>query len=371
MNGSISTSASAIDKSWTSPVNAAMNVGISYSLGTSKIGTAEKARIDETIANLTYASAVSTVEESVTLAYINLQNAHLNIETSRISLNNLNETLANTKERYESGYASELDVYEAELAVRNSKYGLKALMDAYELSLDSFRILTGITDDEIELSDIRYTDELTLPGAEELMMLYSSSIISVQSSEASIDKAESNLKSAKISNYYPSVSFSAGWDLTGNAGYTSNGTGRSTASDNFYGRITVSVPISSYIPGSNGNNSVKNAEDNVEIAKLQMANAKQSILSSLKSDISRINQQSENISIAEESLAIAEKTLELRRESYNAGLSSLSDLLSAENRVLSARLTLDSARLSKLTAIYNLCFDLGISRSELEEKYSN
>ncbi len=370
LNGSITTSASAIDRSWSSPMSATMNIGVSYSIGTSDIGTAEKARINETIANLSYAMNAASLEESVTIAYINLQGMIISIESSRLNCSSLQRSLDSTKEKYESGQASELDLYEAELALREAEYNLKALQDSYDISLDSFRTLTGISDDEIELVTIEYAEELSLPSAEELIAKHSSSILSLQSADASVRKAENSLKSTKISSYYPSVSFSAGWDLTGSANVSSSWNAGTSASDNFYGRLTVSVPISSYIPGSSGNNSIKNAEDDVEIAKLEVANQRQAAISEIRGDIATIRQQDENIALAEQRSEIANKTLELRKEAYDAGISSLSDLLTAENNVLSAQLSLDSARITQLLSVYNLCFDLGITREELEAEYS-
>lgn len=369
LNGSISTNASAINQTF-NPINASMNLGVSYSLGTGMIGSAELARIQETIANITYATTVSSLEESVRTAYLNLQSSKISIDSSKVTLENLKRTYESTKEMYDSGLSSELNVLEAELAIKKAEYSLKALNDAYDLSLDAFKILTGITLDDIELDELDEAKELKLPSAEALIAENSNNILKLQSSDASIAQAEVNAKTTKIQTYYPSVSFTAGWDLTSSGSVNSSWKGSGNTNDSFHATVAFSVPLSSYIPGSTGNKTVKNAEDNVKVAKLNKENTINTLTTTVKNSISSIEQQYENIALAEDNLELSEKTLELRRESYEAGLSTLSDMITAENSKLSAELSLSSAKSQYIKSVYGLATALGTTKTELENKYS-
>ena len=369
LTGSMTTSASAINQTF-NPINANLSLGVSYSLGTGLIGNAESARIQETIANITFMTSVSSLEESVITAYLNLQSSKISIESSKVSLENLKRTYESTKEMYESGLTSELNVLDAELAVKKAEYSLKALNDAYDLSLDAFKILTGITLDDIELDELDEVKALSLPSAEELIAEYTKSILRLQSSDASIAQAEVNMKTTKIQNYYPSVSFSAGWDLSSSGNVNSSWKGTGDTSDSFHATVSFSVPLSSYIPGSAGNKSVKSAEDSVKIAKLNKENTINTLTTSVKNSLSTLEQQYENIAIAEDNLELTKKTLDLRRESYEAGLSTLSDMITAENNALSAELSLSSAKSQYIKSLYGLATALGTTKTELENEYS-
>ena len=369
LTGSATTRGSAINQSFTS-LSTNISLGVSYSLGTNLIGNAESARIQETLANITYLTKVQSLEDSVRTAYLNLQSSKISIESSSVTLNNLQATYESTKDMYESGLTSELNLLDAELALKKAEYSLKALNDAYELSLDAFKILTGINLDDIELDDLEDVVALNLPSAEALIAKYSNSILSLQSLDASIEQAERNEKDTKLQSYYPSLSFSAGWDLTGSANVSSTGNGSSNISDSFHTTVSVSIPISSYIPNSNDSNNVKNAEDSVKIAKLNKESSLTSLTTTVKNSINTINQQYENIALAEESLELSKKTLELKKESYEAGLVSVSDIISAENNKLSSELSLSSAKAQYIKSLYELASALGTSKSELVKEYS-
>ena len=246
LTGSATTRGSAINQSFTSQ-STNISLGVSYSLGTNLIGNAESARIQETLANITYLTKVQSLEDSVRTAYLNLQSSKISIESSSVTLNNLQATYESTKDMYESGLTSELNLLDAELALKKAEYSLKALNDAYELSLDAFKILTGINLDDIELDDLEDVVALNLPSAEALIAKYSNSILSLQSLDASIEQAERNEKDTKLQSYYPSLSFSAGWDLTGSANVSSTGNGSSNISDSFHTTVSVSIPINSIL----------------------------------------------------------------------------------------------------------------------------
>ena len=134
--------------------------------------------------------------------------------------------------------------------------------------------------------------------------------------------------------------------------------------------VTVSIPISSYIPGSSKNNSLKNAEDSVAISKLELNAGRKDYISALRSTLTSIDQNRTNIEITSKKAEVAQNTYDLTLESYNAGLTSLSDLQTRMDALSSAQMELINAESEYIQNVYSLSFMLGIDYESLVTLYA-
>lgn len=363
LTGSATFNGSIKNQSWSN--SGSFSAGISMGLGTSLIGSTAVNNATRMLANLNYAIETSSLEQSVTQSYWNLVGSKKSIESAQSDLEASERTLESTKASYEAGMASSLDLANAELTVLRYQYALKLLEDAYIISQEAFRTLTGIEGD-FDVTDFPEIVYLSLPTAEELYKEYGESTNSIKMLNASVSSSEAALTLQQVSNLYPSVSLALDYNVTGTTDFEK----ANNISDDFTARITVSVPISSYIPGSSANNNLKNAKDSVAISKIELNAGRKELLSSIRSLLTTIEQNRSNIEICSKLSDTAEKTYELALESYNAGLISSSELQSKMDSLSSAQLDLISAKSEYIQNVYSLAFMLNIDYESLVTLYA-
>ena len=366
LTGSATFNGSIKNQSWSN--SGSFSAGISMGLGTSLIGSTAVNNAARTLANLKYAIDTSSLEQSVTQSYWTLVSSKKSIESAQSDLEASERTLESTKTSYEAGMASSLDLANAELTVLHYQYALKLLEDAYIISQEAFRTLTGIEGD-FDVTDFPEIVYLSLPTAEELYKEYGESTNSIKMLNASVSSSEAALTLQQVSNLYPSVSLALNYNVGGDA-YYNNPMGKDGFNDTASATVTVSVPISSYIPGSSANNNLKNAKDSVAISKIELNAGRKELLSSIRSLLTTIEQNRSNIEICSKLSDTAEKTYELALESYNAGLISSSELQSKMDSLSSAQLDLISAKSEYIQNVYSLAFMLNIDYESLVTLYA-
>ena len=363
LTGSATFNGSIKNQSWSN--SGSFSAGISMGLGTSLIGSTAVNNAARTLANLKYAIDTSSLEQSVTQSYWTLVSSKKSIESAQSDLEASERTLESTKASYEAGMASSLDLANAELTVLRYQYALKLLEDAYIISQEAFRTLTGIEGD-FDVTDFPEIVYLSLPTAEELYKEYGESTNSIKMLNASVSSSEAALTLQQVSSLYPSVSLALNYKVDGMTDFEK----ANNISDDFTARVTVSVPISSYIPGSSANNNLKNAKDSVAISKIELNAGRKELLSSIRSLLTTIEQNRSNIEICSKLSDTAEKTYELALESYNAGLISSSELQSKMDSLSSAQLDLISAKSEYIKNVYSLAFMLNIDYESLVTLYA-
>ena len=379
LTGSASIGGNLIDSTAWDPdwsANAGFDVGISMSLGTSLIGSTAVNNASRTIANLNYAISASTLEQSVTTSYWTLVSSKKSMESAQRNLDAAERALESVQEGYDAGLRTSLELSNAELDVLDYRYALKQLQDAYALSQETFRVLTGIEGD-FDVTDFPEITYLNLPSAEELFAQYGDSTNTVRMLNATVTSSEAALTNVKVNNYYPSVSLSLNYGLGGDAYhryYTQTLEGPepypNSISDTASATVSFSIPISSYIPGSTGNNAVKNAEDSVAISKMQLIAGRDNLLSSIRSSLLTITQDRENIEIATTRRDIAQQSYNLTKESYDAGLVSFTSLQDSADALSSAELAVINAEGSYIQNLYTLAFTLNIDYESLITLYA-
>ena len=135
------------------------------------------------------------------------------------------------------------------------------------------------------------------------------------------------------------------------------------------GGVTLTLPISSMIPGSEADMLRKDAGDAVSLASLALQSAQDTLLEGIRQSVMTIEQSQKTISMETARLETAKRSYELAQESFSAGLITASDLNTRRNSLLSAELSLLSAQLDQLVASYDLSYMLGISIESLQTKY--
>ena len=347
-------------------LNLGANATFSYTLDGSKITESASSRLTKESASLTYESYRDSLELLVTTSYWTLATYDIAIENAKEALDSAQKTYESTKEMYDSGMVDELTLSRTELSVTNETIALQNAEDAKAQAMASFKALTGLTDD-FTTEPLPDTVILSFPEAEVLFDEYAESTTAIRSARNSLETSRNAETKAKLNQYMPTVTATIGYQYQGGLSDTRS---YSTATHGLNGSVAVSLPLSSYIPGSAMDLAKKNASDQVALDSLALKSAQDDLLDTLRQSIMTINQAQYNLNILDSTLSIAERSYNLSEEAYEAGLISADDLSDSRKELLSAQNNLLSAKLNQLISSYNLANTLGIELQELQEEYT-
>lgn len=369
LSGGISTGGSLIGGTF-SGLSASASAGISMSFDGSMLTDSVSRTLAKEGAGISYQRTLSSLEDSVTTSYWKLVANDNAVEEARLSLDQANRQLDTANDRYENGLASQLTVAQARLSVSQAQILLKQLQDSRDLALSSFRALTGISETDFILEDLPQTIELLLPDAQTLYLDYAGDNTTVRSLQNSVSQAQNDSKTMKLSARVPTVSVSGSWGLSGRIVDATVQSSTGGLSDTGLVSVSVSVPLSSYIPGTSQNLAIKNSEDAVTTARLQLQAGQQALLQSIESAVLNITQQQENLRMMQQNLETTQYSYDLSVEAFEAGLLSNQELETARTSLLNAQIDILSTRLNHLTGCIELASLLETDLTALQSRYS-
>ncbi len=350
-------------------VNASANA--SFSFTGNMITDAESRALQKESANLTYTSALNSIEDAVFTSYWNIAAQDSAIEIAEISYLEAKAQYESALESYENGLTDELSLLQLEYAMRNAENNLNSLRDAKEIMMSAFRNITGLEGD-FSVEPFPGMTKLALPSPEELFDEYAESTVTVRTARNNLAISRNAAESAKLGTYVPVLTASVGYSYAGSGyqHYKGNWYGYSSSANGLTGSIAVSIPISSMLPGSSSSISIQEAEDGISLSALSLQKTMDDLMETIREGVITINQNQNNIETQLISQAAAERAYELAQESYDSGLMTANDLSSARNDMLSAQLTVLSTELEHLLSCYDVASALDISVDEMRDKYA-
>lgn len=371
LTGGISTGGSLIGGTF-SGLSANASAGISMSFNGSMITDSTTRSLAKESANLSYQQTYGTLEDNITSSYWNLAANDNAVEEARLSLDQANRQMEIAQQQYDNGLVPQLTVVQARLSVSQAEIQLKQLQDSRNLALSAFRALTGITETDFTLEELPATMELSLPDAQQLYLEYAVSGTKVRSLQNSVAQATNDSKTTKLSSRVPTVSVSGSWGLSGSLveGNSTVSQATSGLSDTASVSVSVSVPLSSYISGTSQNLSIKNSEDAITTAQLQLQAGQQTLLQSIESAVINITQQQESLRMKQQNMETTQYSYDLSLEAFEAGLLSSQELETARTSLLNAQIDILSSQLSHLLSCYELASLLEIDLTTLQTRYS-
>lgn len=371
LTGGLSTGGSLIGGTF-SGLSASASAGVSMSFNGSMITDSTTRSLAKEGANLSYQQTSNTLEDSVVSAYWNLVANDHAVAQAELSLQDAQQQLQVTQERYDNGLEPQLTVAQATLSVSQAQIQLKQYEDSRALALTSFRAMTGITETDFALEELPDTIELSLPDAQRLYKEYSSGSTTVRTLQNSVAQAQNDSETTKLSNRVPTVSVSGSWGLSGTIvnGTTTTTQQNSGTKDTATVSVSVSVPLSSYISGTTQNLAIKDSEDAVTTAQLQLQSGQESLLQSIEQAAITITQQQENLRLKQQNLETAQYSYDLSVEAFEAGLLTNQELETSRTSLLNAKIDILSTRLNHLLNCYDLASLLEIDLLTLQNKYS-
>lgn len=339
-----------------------LSLGIEWDIGSSLITEAKVKDLQGQVAALDFLNASQTVEEAVVAAYWAVASAQDQVESATLALEAAEESLELVTSRYESGIVDELELSQARLEVLEYQSSLVEAENAYQTACNAFSLLTGLGSDGFETEEPQELGTFTSQALDSLLEAAGSGNTSLQSLRKEVELAEANSLDTMADYQLPSLQVAANYNLGGSGVTSLSG----LASDKASVSVALTVPISSWIPGSTGSNAVQSARDQEEIARLNLESGNRQVDSDVRGGLADLEEASLSASIAAESLILAQRSYELTLERYDNGYVSYSDVSDARRQMVDAQLTLSSSRVDQMEALWALSFDTGLGVDEFK-----
>ena len=349
---------------WNWKASAGANLSFSFGLPTS----IQQAQLDYLQQKTTYEKLEAQTISSISSTFYSLIAEQQNIQILKESQKLAQDVYNQTRRNYNNGLASELDMLKSQYSYLSLEPQIQQAQSAYNNNLANFGLKLGIADStNLTLKGELQLVQVKLPSSQELIEKYLDKRHDVILSEISVQQAE-NTSKIQSANKLPSLSLSENISLGENPLYNPEiqQEGINPLSINGSFSVGVSIPLSSWIPGSQDSLTSKTNKDNITKAKITAEETKKSAENDIKNKVAEVNRLWNLIDVSKLNVSIATRSYELAKDGYRAGLVSQTDLETTRQQMVNAQLSHLQTQIKYLSAIYDASFALNM---QIEDFY--
>lgn len=342
------------------PLTFNATLSLSLPLNTGLIYKMEQTRIDFESSSITYETAQKQLIRDVEKEFYYLLAIKTNLEIMENNQELAEKRFKQTQENYKNGFASELQVLQAQVSAANYKPELSQSHADYDTRQRKFLILLGMDPEStIELTgDLEQAAVRVEPA--ELIIRYIGTRQDILAQQKKIESLENNRKSTKASGFSPNLTLSGGWSTSVNDPFLNNGWLPDTWSDTASLGLSLRIPLDGYIPGSDQQTTVDQTQDRIIQAQITLSamedNAKTEILNLVQNLVT----SQEKMALAGLSVNLAQKSFEMTEKSYNQGVMERLDVEDAQQSYLSAIQQKLSSQYQYLSGLIDLKYALNM-----------
>jgi len=298
---------------------------------------------------VTYDSQALTIAYQVKQAYYTLLGDQHALLVQEANVNQAKEDLARTEAFLKADQATQLDVLQAQIALRQAELNLRAAQNQVVVDRKNLSLAVGWSlEKEYSVAETPAPAIPTLDPSQALAIAFEHR---PELKQLALSIASGNVAlGLSKSEYLPVVSATGSLSL--NQDWTANfNSGTYTAG------VAVSVPVF-----QNGllEAQVKQAQTLLDSLKVQQTQEQQSITIAVQSALFSVMQDSDNLNLSQQSVAAAQGQYDLEKAKFAAGLATNLDVLQASAAFMSAESTLEQAKNAYSLAILNLNIALGL-----------
>lgn len=317
------------------------------------------------IQKVTYEQAKAEIQRNVTKLFYYLLMEKQNIEVQEANLELARQQWEEVKEKFEQGFASEVEVLTSELSYEQMRPPLQQSKNQYEANLLSLKAMIGMDLSEpleVEGEIPALMEHLEVAALQEYLAK-SYSIALLDLNLASIEKQkELNRKQA----FTPSLSLQGNYGISGwNDNYSN------TFSDSFSYSVSVSLPLDGFIPNSRTQVGLASLDDSLDKLALQRQQALQQMELSVISQVQNLNMLSLQADLAEQSLAVSERLYEAQVIQYYSGYLGFVSLEESRNNLMRAKQGVLGVQYQYISALIDLLYDLNIPMKEFNPSHES
>ena len=326
--------------SMTLPLNIAAGTGIKQTI------------IDYEAGDLTYRDAKKKLVRDVRKQFYNMIALAANIDLKKVNIEIAEKRYEQSRENYNNGLISELEMLQSQVTVENMKPELNALNTRFENGLMNFKFLLGIPlDTEIflmgDLNNIRFYDL----NKDSLIDSYSAGRMDIMQLNKSIESLRNSKKASAQLNRTPSVSLYSTWRNPVSDPFEGESWESGSWIDSMTFGVQLSMPLDDFIPNSSTDVSLKEMDDSIEKLELQRQQLYEAASMEITNLVMNLENSYRTIETYELNVDLAQKSFDLTTEAYNLGTRELLDVETAQESLLTAS---QSVLFEKINYISNL-----------------
>ena len=311
--------------------------------------TLQEAEYAYRVALVTYDSQALNIAFQVKQAYYTLLGDQHVVLVQEANVSQATEDLARTEAFLKADQATQLDVLQAQIALRQAQLSLRTARNQVVVDRKNLSLAIGWPlDKDYSVAETPAPPIPTLDPSQALKIAFENR---PELKELALSIASGNVAlSLSKSAYYPVVAATGSVAL--NQDWTANfNSGTYTAG------IAVSLPVF-----QNGllSAQVKQAQAQLDSLKVQQVQEQHSITIAVQSALFAITQDNDNLSLSQQSVAAAQGQYDLEKAKFAAGLATNLDVLQASAAFMSAESSLEQAKNAYSLAILNLNIALGL-----------
>jgi len=305
----------------------------------------ERARIGVDKAGLDFKSQVLQVVYDVEAAYCNLCYAREQLKTKQHTLSLANTLYDESKARWQSGVATELDVLQAEVGVSNARLGLLQASQAVKDREDALLTLIGQFELGSPVGSVQFPEDLpanpSFDGSYKLARENQPGLLSAYSLQKQYEIDTRVAKNGRL----PSLNLDAAY------GYNTKERSLRDSIDELPGSegrswqvgLSLNVPWGLKAERARYRSALNNSSQNqTRISKLE-----QNLMADVRNAVRTVLTNEESVVIATKAFELSNRKYELEKARFSAGTSTA-------RRVLEAQDDLENARSNELQSKVNL-----------------
>lgn len=300
-----------------------------------------------------YLTKVNIVLSTVATAY-QIIRQRKELQLNKAAVKRLQGHVAAAKAKEKIGLTSQMDVYRANIQLKQAENSLNTTEETLGDTIDSLKIILGISlDQKINIQAPLEYSLLDIDDEDQMLKLALKNRIEIEQSKDTLDEAERLSKTAKH-NTLPKLDLVLNYSRFGNS---EPGFIDSTDMDNNSWSIGLASSTDLWrtaekVAFRQSLLSIKEAERS---CSLQIDEVKKQTKSAVRS----LKRAKKRIDIQKEQIKQAESKLELAKVKFKRGLANNFDMIEAEEQLLRARTGLISAVTEYIVGIYRLKAALG------------
>lgn len=331
------------------------SLGISLGLNASSVYAIKNIRLAYQSKLLSYEDACNQLEIQVIKNFYSLIAERENLGVLNETLNLARQQLEKSQLGFNNGLVSELILTQSKLALENARYELGAARLIFETHMEEFLALLGLS----QGTETVLSGKIEISGfdvdAEALIRQYLPGRPDIVIRRQEIERLENAERQAALNSRSPSIDLSLGWRSANFAPF----------SDSLSGTAKITIPIDSWIPGTRGAQSVRNAGIAIDKARLDLKIAENQAAIQIRSLAANVRNSWDSVEIARLGLQAAELSYELTEQGFRNGAIEYLKLEDARNNLTNIRQRLLRSELVGQTAVLDLCAALNINWKEL------
>ncbi len=321
--------------------------------------------IDFENGSLTRDTALRKLERDVRKAFYQILALQEAVNLTRSQLENSFQRYQQSEANFRAGRSPELTVLQAQVSWENRKPALREQEQALENSLMNFQFLIGIPfDEKIQLNGNIEPYAVEQPNLEDGLIDRVSKRLDVQAALGGVKSLETVLQ-LQYDSMLPTLLLMFSMD----PGIAEPFKAESWETDNWKQRsgmfaLNLSMKLDGWIPGSTTWVSNENLKDQLEQAKIGLAQAIRGGEMEVTSLLRRLLKSQESLRALELNVELSQRASRLSETSYRAGGQSLLEVQEADLQLQTARLQLLNEKLSFNNTVLDLEYALNTPREE-------